>query len=145
MCILKIFRGLRPRTPLNWGGSAPPNPPALEGASPPLGVYSRQGSASRSRYALPCSRCNTKYLLVLLVVLIVVLVGISVLVLVVSEILDGSTFFYRKKAHNSAVSSLKVSFFRFFGVQTTDFAPCVYDKIFFFLKSEHYKLLFTFL
>ena len=53
--ILKIFRGLRPRTPLNWGGSAPPNPPALEGASPPLGVYSRQGSASRSRYALPWS------------------------------------------------------------------------------------------
>ena len=51
--ILKFFRGLRPRTPLNWGGSAPTNPPALEGASPPLGVYSRQGSASRSRYALP--------------------------------------------------------------------------------------------
>ena len=32
-----------------------------------------------------------------------------------SEILDGSTFCYRKKAHNSAVSSLKVSFFAYSG------------------------------
>ena len=57
-----------------------------------------------------------------------------------SEILDGWTFFYRKKAQIPAVSSLKFRFFCFFDIQMTDFAPSLFGEIVFIFNSAHSKL-----